>query len=52
MWKNPEEEKPEIHIAGHFDVEAMTRNGDSNSWGLLLRWKDPDGKEHRFALPR
>jgi putative DNA primase/helicase len=40
-----------MHIAGLFDVAAMTRNGDGNSWGLLLKWKDPDGRDHSFVLP-
>jgi putative DNA primase/helicase len=51
MWKDPDNaDKPAMHIAGCFDIEAMTRNGDGNSWGLLLRWKDQDGRDHRFAL--
>jgi putative DNA primase/helicase len=53
MWKDPDEaEKPAMHIAGQFEIEAMTRDGDGNSWGLLLYWKDPDGRDHRFALAR
>jgi putative DNA primase/helicase len=57
MWQDPkppgdgEESKPSMHIAGNFDVAAMARNGDSNSWGLLLKWKDPDGRDHSFVLP-
>jgi putative DNA primase/helicase len=51
MWKDPDDaESIALHIAGHFDVEAMTRDGDGNGWGLLLRWKDQDGKDHRYAL--
>ena len=52
MYKGDTSDSQSIHIAGHFDIEAMTRNGDGNNWGTLLRWKDPDGKEHRFALAR
>jgi putative DNA primase/helicase len=53
MFKDPEdaESKP-LHIAGCFDVEAMTRDGDGNGWGLLLRWKDQDGRDHQYALAR
>lgn len=52
MWKDPDDaDKPAMHIAGCFDIEAMTRDGDGNGWGLLLRWKDKDGRDHRFALP-
>jgi hypothetical protein len=51
MWKDPDDvDKPALHVAGCFDIEAMTRNGDGNGWGLLLRWKDHDGRDHRFAL--
>jgi putative DNA primase/helicase len=53
MWKDPDDaEKPALHIAGCFDVEAMTRDGDGNGWGLLLRWKDQDGRDHQYALAR
>lgn len=53
MWLNPDsDEKPPIQIAGHFDILAETRDGEGGSWGLLLHWKDHDGREHRYALPR
>jgi putative DNA primase/helicase len=54
MWKDPKDDdadKPAMHVAGLVDVAAMTRNGDGNSWGLLLKWKDPDGRDHSFVLP-
>jgi hypothetical protein len=53
MWLNPDDDdKPPMLIAGHFDILAETRDGEGGSWGLLLRWKDHDGREHRYALPR
>jgi putative DNA primase/helicase len=53
MWQNTNDlDKPAILIAGHFDVVAETRDGDGASWGVLLHWKDHDGRDHRFALPR
>ena len=53
MWLNPDsDEKPPIQIAGHFDILAETRDSEGGSWGLLLHWKDHDGREHRYALPR
>lgn len=30
---------------------AKTRNSDSEAWGILLAWHDPDGKPHRWAMP-
>jgi putative DNA primase/helicase len=50
MYKDPESDSTPLHVAGLFDIEAMTRDGDSGGWGTLLRWKDPDGKDHRYAL--
>jgi putative DNA primase/helicase len=53
MWSNPDDlDKPAILIAGHFDVVAETRDGEGASWGVLLHWKDHDGRDHQFALPR
>ena len=39
-------------VASAFDVVAETRDGDGTSWGVLLRWKDHDGRNHEYALPR
>lgn len=47
-----ESDVPPIRLSSPFDVEAETRDGDSSSWGLLLRWVDHDGREHRLAVPR
>jgi putative DNA primase/helicase len=51
MWSDPSNgDKPPALIAGHFDISAMTRDGDGSSWGLLIHWRDSDGRDHRFAL--
>jgi uncharacterized protein (DUF927 family) len=53
MWSNPDDQdKPAVLVAGHFDVLAETRDPDGTSWGVLLHWKDHDGRDHKFALPR
>lgn len=53
MFSDPDDlDKPAVVVAGHFDIEAETRDGEGSSWGVLLRWKDHDGREHRLALPR
>jgi len=31
-------------------VVAKTRDNSSNNWGVLLKWKDDNGKEHTQAL--
>jgi putative DNA primase/helicase len=57
MWENPDQQddsdtSKKLHIAGNFHIEAMTRNADGNSWGVLLKWQDPDGRDHSFVLQR
>jgi uncharacterized protein (DUF927 family) len=53
MWQNLDDlDKPADLIAGHFEIVAETRDSDGASWGVLLRWKDHDDREHQFALPR
>lgn len=32
-------------------VEAMTRDGNGQNWGLLLSVRSPDGHWHRWAMP-
>jgi len=40
-----------IVVSAAIDVLAQTRDDLSASWGLLLRWKDSDAHEHRWAMP-
>lgn len=39
-------------ISGPFNIEAQTRDGDQQDWGLLLSWRDFDGVRHEEAFPR
>lgn len=32
-------------------IEADTRDGNGDNWGRLLRFKDADGREHKWAMP-
>jgi putative DNA primase/helicase len=52
MHNSNKPDEPPTHVAGCFDIVAMTRDGDGSSWGLLLHWRDDDGRDYRFALPR
>jgi putative DNA primase/helicase len=53
MWSDPtDDEKAPMWIAGPLDVLAETRDADGQSWGVLLRWFDNDGREHRLPLSR
>jgi len=39
-------------VTGPFEVIAQTRDRNSQSWGVLLRWRDDDGNEHQLAVAR
>jgi putative DNA primase/helicase len=53
VWRDPgDKEKPELWLAGPFQVLAETRDGDGKSWGVLLQWHDHDDRQHRLAIPR
>ena len=45
-------EKPDVHVAGPFELLAETRDVDGRNWGILLAWQDHDGARHELALPR
>ena len=38
-------------ISSAIHVEAMTRNERGEAWGRLLRFRDPEGREHLWACP-
>jgi 5S rRNA maturation endonuclease (ribonuclease M5) len=45
-----------FHVDGTFvcsplRVIARARNADSQYWGLLLEWADPDGRKHSWNMP-
>jgi putative DNA primase/helicase len=39
-------------ISDPFEILAATRDDAGSSWGLMLRWRDPDGRQHTWAMPR
>jgi uncharacterized protein (DUF927 family) len=52
-WQDPgDPDKPAQMLSGPFEVLAETRDADGNSWGVLIRWPDHDGRPHEWALPR
>ena len=53
VWSDPSDlEGSKILVCGPFEVLAETRDNEGWSWGLLLRWKDRDGRAHEWAMPR
>jgi uncharacterized protein (DUF927 family) len=41
-----------LWIAAPFQVRAETNGDADQDFGLLLRWTDPNGREHEWAMPR
>jgi putative DNA primase/helicase len=40
-----------VPFCSPIEVAALTRDQDGAEWGYLLRLTDPEGAEHRFAVP-
>lgn len=47
----PDGEMNEVRIGPPLAVKGMTRDSESNEWGLMLEWADPDGKKHIWPMP-
>lgn len=47
-----QEGKGDLLVSGPFEVLAAGRDGESEGWGLLLRWRDRTKAEHEFFMPR
>lgn len=54
IWEKPsDKEIPDLRkIAGPFEVLAMTRDNHGEAWGVLISWRDDDGKAHSLAVAR
>jgi uncharacterized protein (DUF927 family) len=53
VWSDPsDDEKPEVVVSGKFEVLAESRDDRGQSWGVLLKWSDPDGRSREWAMPR
>ena len=53
VWSDPADpDKPEILVAGRFEVIAESRDDEGRNWGVLLRWQDQDGRVREWAMPR
>lgn len=44
-------DKPPVRVSAPFEIVAQTRDTNGENWGLLLQWKDHDGKPHEWAIP-
>ena len=53
LWRIPASEKDmPYRVCGPFEVAAESRPETADEWGLLLRWRDRDGTEHEWIMPR
>jgi putative DNA primase/helicase len=52
LYRDPGEGKTPFRVCGPFEVLGETRPENGDAWGLLLRWKDRDGREHEWIMPR
>jgi uncharacterized protein (DUF927 family) len=48
---DPDKPATDIWLGSAIEFIAMTRDCDSNSWGKLIAWHDPDGNRHTWAMP-
>jgi uncharacterized protein (DUF927 family) len=52
FFDNGREDVQPLCLSAPFEVLAQTRDQRGSDWGLLLRWHDPDGRVHQWAMPR
>jgi len=45
------ESDSERFICSPLDVSAQTLDATGNAWGRLLKWEDPAGNQHKWAMP-
>jgi uncharacterized protein (DUF927 family) len=46
-----DETESKIFVCSRLEVLAYARDGESQSWGRLLKWTDPKGREHGWVAP-
>lgn len=49
----PEADPPDpVWITAPFEVVGEANNGEGCDWGLVLRWRDRDGRLHQWSVPK
>jgi len=52
MEQRPDDREPTpIWVCSKLDVPALTRDGDGQGWGYLLRFPDPSGLVRQWVMP-
>ncbi|TLU71226.1 DUF927 domain-containing protein [Lichenicoccus roseus] len=50
FWQRDDPEKTDWWLAAPFVVEGEIRDSGGDGWGLLLSWRDRDGRLHRWSM--
>jgi putative DNA primase/helicase len=50
-WTDPEKQS-HVFVCGPIEVLAATCDPKNCGWGVLVRWKDPKGHAHEWAVPK
>ena len=50
-WTDPEKQS-HVFVCGPIEVLAATCDPKNCGWGVLVRWKDPKGHVHEWAVPK
>lgn len=45
------EDEPDVWLCEPIEVLGMARDGEGESWGLWLRWRDADQRIHTWSMP-
>ncbi len=56
IWRRgdagPDGEQRRDWVSDPVELLTETRDADGKNWGLLLRWRDRDGRQHEEIVPR
>ena len=46
------EPKPDFFICAPFEVVGEANDGTGTNWGLVIRWRDRDERQHQWSVPK
>src|SRR5581483_11124537 len=51
IQQNDEGDSEDVFVCSRLEVTAGTRSDESDTWGKMLEFNDPDGVAHRWLMP-
>jgi uncharacterized protein (DUF927 family) len=51
LYNDADPDKEPIRVCGRLEVAALTRDGQGDCWGRLLKWPDAEGRMHVWTMP-